>query len=117
MQQNLECILNFLTPSSSVETKPEINTNRDLKIEFFRHFPRIAKVKKSRDPGLAIRYAFTAYLFTVIYRKVFFTLKHHNPTFEKKDDFLELLLIDYRILLIKKRNFEVNFSAKIEVSG
>ena len=73
--------------------------------------------RKSRDPGLAIRYAFTAYLFTVIYRKVFSTLKHHNPTFEKKDDFLELLLIDYRILLIKKRNFEVNFSAKIEVSG
>ena len=53
----------------------------------------------------------------MIYGKVFFTLKHHNPTFEKKDDFLELLLIDYRILLIKKRNFEVNFSAKIEVSG
>ena len=84
-----------------METKPENNTDRDLVIEFFRHFQPIAKVKKSRDPGLAIRYAFTAYLFTVIYRKVFFTLKHHNPTFEKKEDFLELLLIDYRILLIK----------------
>ena len=31
--------------------------NRDLTIEVFRHFPRTAKAKKSRDQGLAIRFA------------------------------------------------------------
>ena len=30
---------------------------RDLKIAVFRHFPRTANVKKSRDQGLAVRYA------------------------------------------------------------
>ena len=30
---------------------------RDLKIEVFRHFPRTASVKKSRDQGLAVRFA------------------------------------------------------------
>ena len=30
---------------------------RDLKIEVFWHFPRTAKVKKSRDQGLAVRFA------------------------------------------------------------
>ena len=29
----------------------------DLKIEVFRHFPRLANVKKSRDQGLAVRFA------------------------------------------------------------
>ena len=28
----------------------------DLKIEVFRHFPRLANVKKSRDQGLAVRF-------------------------------------------------------------
>ena len=31
--------------------------NRDLKIEVFRHFPRTANVKKSRDQSLAVRFA------------------------------------------------------------
>ena len=47
----------------------------------------------------------------------FCTPRHHNPTFERKFDFLEL----FRLLIIEsvstKRNFEDNFSAKIEVSG
>ena len=30
---------------------------RDLKTEVFWHFPRTAKVKKSRDQGLAVRFA------------------------------------------------------------
>ena len=30
---------------------------RDLKIEVFRHFPRTANVKKSRDQSLAVRFA------------------------------------------------------------
>ena len=30
---------------------------RDLKIEVFRHFPRIANVKKSCDQCLAVRFA------------------------------------------------------------
>ena len=30
---------------------------KDLKIEVFRRFPRTAKVKKSRDQGLAVRFA------------------------------------------------------------
>ena len=29
----------------------------DLKIEVFRYFPRLANVKKSRDQGLAVRFA------------------------------------------------------------
>ena len=29
----------------------------DLKIEVFRHFPRLANVKKSRDQGLVVRFA------------------------------------------------------------
>ena len=54
----------------------------------------------------------------MIYRKGFCTLKYHNPTFEKKDDFFErFLLIDYRILFQKNVIFEDNFSDKIEVSG
>ena len=47
----------------------------------------------------------------------FCTLKHHNLTFEKKCLFRTLSLIDYRIIFQKKRYFEDNFSAKIEVSG
>ena len=31
--------------------------NGDLKIEVFRRFPRTANVKKSRDQGLAVRFA------------------------------------------------------------
>ena len=117
MQRNLWRILNFFDPYEQCGNVAWNNTNRDLKIEFL-DISRESRTSRSHvTRGLVVRSAFTVYLFTVIYGKVFFTLKHHNPTFEKKDDFLELLLIDYRILLIKKRNFEVNFSAKIEVSG
>ena len=42
--------------------------NRDLKIEVFRHFPRIANVKKSRDLYLAVRFA--VYVFTARSRLV-----------------------------------------------
>jgi len=44
-------------------------------------------------------------------------IKRHNPTFEKKYDFLQLfcsLIIEF---YFKKRDFEDNFSAKIEVAG
>ena len=37
-----------------VNSKPD---NGDLKIEVLRHFPRIANVRKSRDQGLAVRFA------------------------------------------------------------
>ena len=49
--------------------------------------------------------------------RVFWTLKHHNHTFEKKYDFLEpfcLVIIEF---YFKKRYFQDNFSAKIEVRG
>ena len=38
---------------------PTLKTHviRDLKIEVFRHFPRTANVKKSRDQSLAVRFA------------------------------------------------------------
>ena len=51
--------------------------------------------------------------------RVFSTLKH-NPTFEKKYDFLELfclVIIEFYFKKFKKRHFEDNFWAKIEVSG
>ena len=44
--------------------------------------------------------------------RFFCTLKHHNPTFEKKYNFLELFCI-----VIIEFSFEDNFSAKIAVSG
>ena len=68
----------------------------------------------------ALRYTFVPldHAPELIYSKVFYTLKHHNPTFEKKYDFFwTFLLIDYRILFKRERNFEDNFSAKMEVSG
>ena len=34
-----------------------MGTISDLKIEVFRHFPRTVNVKKSRDQGLAVRFA------------------------------------------------------------
>ena len=37
-----------------INSKPD---NRELKIEVLRHFPRIANVRKSRDQGLAVRFA------------------------------------------------------------
>ena len=53
----------------------------------------------------------------MIYRKVFYTLIHHNPTSEKKYDFLELFYLLITEFYFKKHNFEDNFSGKIEVSG
>jgi len=53
----------------------------------------------------------------VIYRKAFCTPKHHNPTFEKKYEFLELFCLLIIQFYFKKRNFEENFSDKIEASG
>ena len=54
----------------------------------------------------------------MIYRKVFCTFKHHNPTFEKKYDYLQLFcLLITKFYFKKKRNLEHSFSAKIEVSG
>ena len=44
--------------------------------------------------------------------RFFCTLKHHNPTFEKKYNFLELFC-----LVIIEFSFEDNLSAKIAVSG
>ena len=40
-----------------------------------------------------------------------------NPTFETKYDFLELFCILIMSSISRKRNFEDNFSAKIEVGG
>ena len=45
----------------------------------------------------------------------FFTLKAHNPTFKKKNHFLELFCLLIIEFYFKKGNFEDNFSAKIEV--
>ena len=52
----------------------------------------------------------------MIYRKVFCTLKHHNPALEKNDllELFRLLIIEF---YLKKSNFEDKFSAKIEVRG
>ena len=96
---------------------------RDLKIEVFRHFPRTANVKKSRDQVLAVRFA--VWGLTLIrldhapevsnLPQRFFTLKPHNPTFKKKNHFLELFFLLIIEFYFKKRNFEDNFSAKIEV--
>ena len=47
----------------------------------------------------------------------FCTSRHHNPTFEKKYDFLELFCLLIIQFYFKKRNFEDKFSAKIEASG
>ena len=38
-------------------TRSNVTINRELKVEVFRHFPRTANVKKSRDQGLAVRFA------------------------------------------------------------
>ena len=53
----------------------------------------------------------------MIYRKGFCILKHHNPTFEKKYDLLELFCLLIIEFYFKKRNLEDNFWAKVEVSG
>ena len=45
----------------------------------------------------------------------FFTLKAHNPTFKKKNHFLELFCLLIIEFYFQKDNFEDNFSAKIEV--
>ena len=37
--------------------RERVRFKRDLKIEVFRDFPRAANVKKSRDQGLAVRFA------------------------------------------------------------
>ena len=42
-------------------------------------------------------------------------MKPHNPTFKKKNHFLELFCLLIIEFYFKKRNFEDNFSAKIEV--
>ena len=44
-------------------------------------------------------------------------IKHRNPTFEKKYNFLELFCLLTMVFYFKKGNFEDNFSARIEVSG
>ena len=41
---------------------------------------------------------------------------YHNPTFEKKNNLLELSYLLIIEFYLKKRNFEDNFSAKIGVS-
>ena len=48
----------------------------------------------------------------MIYRRVFDTLKHHNPTSEKKYDFLELFYLLITEFYFKKLNFEDNFSGQ-----
>ena len=45
--------------------------------------------------------------------RFFCTLKHHNPKFERKYDYLELFCLSNSIF--QKMKFEDNFSAKIEV--
>ena len=52
-----------------------------------------------------------------MYRKVFCTLKYHNPTFEKKYDFFKLFCLLNIEFYLKKRYVKDNLSAKIEVSG
>ena len=53
----------------------------------------------------------------MVYRNVLCTLKHQIPRFEKKDDFLKLFCLFLIEFYFKKRNFEDNFSAYIEVTG
>ena len=54
----------------------------------------------------------------MIYSKVVCTLKHHNPMFDRKYDFLELFcLLIIEFYFSKKRNSEDNFSTKIEVAS
>ena len=48
--------------------------------------------------------------------RFFCTPRQHNPTFEKKYNFLELFCLLVIEFYFKKRNFEDNFSAKIEVN-
>ena len=45
---------NVLNPGERLSAAAII---RDLEIEVFWHFPRLANVKKSRDRGLALRFA------------------------------------------------------------
>ena len=92
----------------------------NLNIEVFRHFrePRTSRrhVTRALPSGLRFevhvctaRPRFRSEWFTA---RFFCTLKHHNPTFEKKYEFLEFFLhTDYRVL------FQDNFSGKIEVGG
>ena len=49
--------------------------------------------------------------------RFFCTLRHHNPTFEKKYDFIDLFCLLIIKFYLKQHNFEDNISAKIEVSG
>ena len=49
--------------------------------------------------------------------KVFCTLRHYDPTFEKKYDYIELFCLLFIEFYLKQHNFEDNISAKIEVSG
>ena len=44
-------------PFSPFAIGVKVTLNRDLKIKVFRLFPRTANVKKSRDQGLAVRFA------------------------------------------------------------
>ena len=76
----------------------------DLKIEVFRHFPATRERQEVTWPGPCRQVCCLTFTFVpldhapeVIYRKVFCTLRHHNPTFEKKYDFLEL----FRLLIIE----------------
>ena len=84
-------------PNDVWETSAEIPYWWRVTTEIFRFFPRYPEV---------------------IYREVFCTLKHHNPSFEKKYDLIiELFCLSIIEFYFKKGNFEDNFSAKIEVSG
>ena len=56
-------------------------------------------------------YGWTTLRRDLIYRKVYCTLKHHNPTFEKKDDFLELFC-----LLIIEFHFQKTVILKTTIS-
>ena len=52
-------IISSICKTCKINTFTKIyNSIRDLKIEVFSgHFPRTANVKKSRDQGLAVRFA------------------------------------------------------------
>ena len=78
--------------------------NSELKIEVFRHFPRIAKVKKSRDQGLAIRldHAREVYKWVRIPQGFLNPKTSQFHVWEERRNFRTLVLTDYRIPISKK---------------
>ena len=99
---------------------------RDLKIESFRHFPRTANVNQITWAGpcrqvCGLRVTFVRLVHAPGVSDLTQGFMHPTTSqchcLRRMRLFRTFLLIDYRILLSKKRNFEDNISAKIEGSG